>query len=221
MAIVSSSESLRLPPSPSLSGESTLGSPRDDYTQDTQEPTSIRDKLHARGIKAAELNERYNRQSVPIMADDRFYQLLDIASRGGHDGNDMESELKRTLQEIGNPLLEDYNAAKFEFGMKGMDRIEPSYMFAAFLREQTIHSCQGFIAYCLPFLIETAGKDRRMRQRRTGRKHHLEPHTSNTPSQAPRCATRRSDRISRARSRENPRRSDRIRTQRGRARNVQ
>lgn len=35
----------------------------------------------------------------------------------------MESELKRKLQELSNPLLDDYNASKFKFGMKAVDCI--------------------------------------------------------------------------------------------------
>lgn len=220
MSIVRPSELHRLPLSP-LSDKSALGSPQDSYTQDhTQYPTSIRDNLYERGIDATELNLKYNRLTVPIMDDEQFYEiLLDIAGRREHDKSDMESDLKRKLQELTNPLLDDYNAAKFELGMMGVDCIEPSHTFAAFLRQNTVNGRQRFIADCLPSIIEVCGNDKRRRQKRThtGRCHHPETRISITPPQAPRRVTRRSNRISRAQ----PRRSDRIRAQPRRTLDVQ
>ena len=209
------SESLQLPISPSLSIVSTLCS--------TQVPSSTKTILLDFGIsidKADELNHRYNRRSIPIMDDERFFQMLEqIATNNVPD--EVESELQHVMEQKSARLSEDHSDAKFEIGMDGLAFFRSSesqqFIFSSCLRKHTIHGFEEFVAYCLPPLIEACQKNKRKRRRPTGTSRE---HGQRVPSKASKPPSqmmgesnpRRSARISRS----IPRRSKHIKGQKAR-----
>lgn len=207
------SESRQLPISPSLSIASTLSS--------TQVPSSTKTILLDFGIsidKADELNHRYNRRSIPIMEDERFFQMLEqIATNNVLE--EVESELQHVIEQKSARLSEDHSDAKFEIGMDGL-AFFPSesqqFIFSSCLRKHTIHGFKEFVAYCLPLLIKACQKNKRKRQRPggTSREHgqRVPSKASKPPSQMMGETPRRSARISRS----IPRRSKRIEGQKAR-----
>jgi hypothetical protein len=172
----------QLPISPSLSATSAP-----DFTQ---APTSIKSILLSHGIsdnKADELNYLYNRRSIPVMDDGLFFQLLnEIAT--DIDPDQVESELRRRIDQQSTSLYNEYVAAKHEIGFSGLDlfqTVSQQFQFTAGLRKHTIHGFEAFVASCLPPLIEACQKSeiKRRRRKNTSPKHYQRaPHGASKSS---------------------------------------
>jgi hypothetical protein len=155
---------LHQPPlSPSLSAPSTPDC--------TQAPTSIKSTLLSHGIsdnKADELNNLYNRRSIPVMDDGLFFQLLnEIAT--DIDPDQVESELQRRIDQQSTSLHNEYVATKHEIGFSGLNLLQTAsqqFRFTAGLRKHTIHGFEALVVSCLPPLIETCQKSNTKRRQR-------------------------------------------------------
>lgn len=180
---------------------------------DTQVPSDIKDALLKRGIsseRADDFNSRYNRRSIPIMNDEIFFDHLnEIATDNVPD--EVETELEALMARESARLADDYFDAKFDIFLAGVN-VFPSesqkFQFGTSLRQHSIHGFEGFVAYCLPHLIETC-KNKRGRQRRPPKRpehnRRLKSEASKSSSQHP----RRSSRF----SLDSPRRSRRLQRQ--------
>ena len=182
--------------------------------------------LLAHGIsseRADELTARYNRQSIPIISDEKFFHKLNkIAIDKTSVLEDIETSFQAFLAQESARLSEDAETAKDKFFMSGLDLFQSesqSFLFATGLSEHTVHGFEAFVAYCLPLLIERAGRKndesnhqrpRRSPKFREGNRQHAKSAASKpSPQVTGERSARRSARLS-----DNPiRRSRRIRGQ--------
>ena len=121
--------------------------------------------LLANGIsseRADELTTQYNRQSIPIMSDKRFFHKLNEIAIDRNSGlEDIETSFQAFLAQESARLSEDAETAKDKFFMSGLDLFQSesqSFVFATSLSEHTVHGFEAFVAYCLPHLIEMASR---------------------------------------------------------------
>ncbi|KAL9124766.1 MAG: hypothetical protein Q9217_005936 [Psora testacea] len=130
--------------------------------------------LFAHGIsneRADELITQYNRQSIPIMSDEKFFHKLNEIAIDKNSGlEDIETSFRAFLTQESARLSEDAETAKDKFLMSSLDFFQSesqSFLFATSLSEHTVHGFGAFVAYCLPHLIEMAGRknDETNRQR--------------------------------------------------------
>ena len=186
------------PISPSSSAAPTPGS--------TQLPTSFKSNLLNLTISSEEIERllnKYNRQTIPIMEDEKICEWLceDVATSGLVD----ESKLDLRIRKESSSMEQDCVSAKISISFAGLDFFhtdEQRHNLIAGLQGLTMHG-YGRLLDCLSFLVEqTAWRKNNSKHQRRARADC--EHTINQPQRPSRSALhvtevtglRRSKRIS-------------------------
>ena len=151
---------MELPLSPSLSEAPTPPG-------QSQAPVpSVRESLPSYGIsiERAELWKcEYNRQEVPLMRDEDFWELVAAIAKDSYPA-DVQSKLKSSIDQKSTRLHDDFEDAAYGplwSGYEVFPAADQKFTFTRGLsRGITIHDTHAFMAYCLPYLIELAQKSK-------------------------------------------------------------
>lgn len=138
----------------------------------THSPTSLDDLLATTCVSLETVEKwkgRYNRQHIPVMNDDAFYQLVaDIAQDAG-DSAEIERAIKSSVIRKGIHLQEQVDTIRYDIFLPGAELFPTNIQkvgFLSILRDcLTVHDVQFFVAKCLPDLVKNSKIRRRNRSK--------------------------------------------------------
>ncbi|TVY86305.1 hypothetical protein LAWI1_G008826 [Lachnellula willkommii] len=139
--------------SPSLSTTSTPCS--------TQAPTSIEDSLPSYGISTENTQKwklLYNRETLPRMHDDKFYELLvEVAGDTNPADAKFGSKVGSVMKQRNARSRAKFEEQAYEIMLSGaklfQDQSQKSDFLSALDEQHTIYSYEALITNCLPVLV--------------------------------------------------------------------